>query len=122
MLGLVLALSLSNAPVVEVSRELPKDTITLAVGHHFALGDAHARVQLLLEYWARAFGVRFEWVGERVWVAGSVWGVKIHAYLEVAGEQVRAVAADPGWLRNSARDYVTKKLKKYLHPQYAEPT
>lgn len=120
MLSLALALTLASSPP-EVSRALGEETISIQVGHAFTLSDAHARVQMLLDYWGKAFGVRSEWVGERVWLQGQVWGIALHAYLDVAANTVRAVAADPGWLRDNAKDYVKRKLQKYLHPLYAEP-
>ncbi len=100
---------------------LGKDTITLNVDHKFSTAEAHVRVQQLLDYWKARFGLKQDWSGERVWVTGSIIGVDFTAYLEVKDGLVRCESTDPGVWRGFARDYVSKKLRKYLHPQYAEP-
>ena len=55
-------------------------------------------------------------------VAGRVMGIEINATLVVSDERIGGDADDPGLLvRGFARSYITKKLQKYMHPQYAEP-
>jgi hypothetical protein len=92
------------------------------VEHHFNVEDARARTQMLLDYWSKAFGVKARWEGDRVYIQGRVIGVQIDAYIDVRPDFVGGEGADPGPLmRGMARDYVQKKLQKYMHPQYLEP-
>ena len=120
--AVLLSLCLSGSAPVDPHAELGPATITLRVGHKFSTAEAHVRVQQLLDYWKTRFGVTQSWNGERVWVSGSIIGVDFHAILEVKDSQVQCESTDPGGLwRGFARDYVAKKLRKYLHPKYEEP-
>jgi hypothetical protein len=98
------------------------DKMHIAVAHQFSKDDARARTQMLLDYWARAYHVKSSWSGDTAHVSGRVMGVKIEALLDVTESTVGGVAEDPGPLtRGLARRYITRKLQKYLHPQYLEP-
>lgn len=113
-----LCLSGSAQPAM---KKLGPETITLRVGHKFSTAEAHTRVQQLLDYWKTRFGLSQSWKGEQVFVSGSIVGVDFQAVLEVTDGQVRCESSDPGGMwRNFARDYVSKKLRKYLHPKYQE--
>ena len=102
--------------------ELSGTTITLEVPHAFPRASARERVGFLLDYWNHRFGVKSEWRGDSVYLSGHVFGMQIQARFDVSDSAVTGVAADPGWFwRNKAQAYVTKKLKKYLHPDYADP-
>ncbi len=118
----ILSLCLTGA---EPAPELPSlggPTMTLLVGHHFSRSDAHARLQQLVDYWSSRFHLSQTWAGDRVFVAGTVMAIDFKACLEVTDTDVKCESSDPGFvLRNSARDYVRNKLRKYLHPQYLEP-
>jgi hypothetical protein len=97
-------------------------SLKMTVSHLFDRAMARERVGYLLEYWARRFGVKSEWRGDRVFLTGRVWGIDIRAVFLVQDHLVLATAHDPGtWLASSARDYVHRKLRKYLHPTYDEP-
>lgn len=99
----------------------PAKTITVLVGHHFSRSDAHVRVQQLLDYWDSRARLIQKWTGDRVAVSGTVIGVTFSAILDITDGVVRCESTDPGFVvRNTARDYVQKKLRKYLNPQYAE--
>jgi uncharacterized protein YqgC (DUF456 family) len=92
------------------------------VDHHFSVADARARTQMLLDYWAKAYGVKHSWHGDRVFVTGKVIGVQIDAFIDVKDDAVGGEGTDPGpFVRGLARDYVQKKLQKYMHPEYREP-
>lgn len=118
--AVLLSLVLSGSAQPDPKR-LGPETITLKVGHKFSTAEAHVRVQQLLDYWKKRFGVTQDWTGEKVWVSGSIVGVDFHAILEVSDGQVRCESTDPGGMwRGFARDYVAKKLRKYLHPKYEE--
>ncbi len=92
------------------------------VDHHFSVADARARTQMLLDYWAKAYGVKYNWHGDRVFVTGRVTGVQIDAFIDVKSDAVAGEGSDPGpFVRALAQDYVQKKLRKYMHPEYREP-
>lgn len=98
------------------------DTITLEVTHTFPRASARERVGFLINYWNKRFGVKAEWHGDRVFLTGRVFAMEIRARFDVSDTSVTGIAADPGWFwRGKAQAYVTKKLKKYLHPDYADP-
>lgn len=98
------------------------DAISLSVAHKFSRTEARARVQMLLDYWHKRFGLKSSWTGDSVSLAGNIWGVSFTGVLEVDDLTVHAAASDPGFLwRGKARSYVTKKLKKYLSPTYEDP-
>lgn len=119
--AVLLSLCLSGSVNAEAASQKSK-TINLTVGHHFSKSDAHARVQLLLDYWKRRYSVDQVWDGDKVLVTGTVIGVPFHALIEVNDASVRCESSDPGvLLRGRASDYVQRKLQKYLHPQYLEP-
>jgi hypothetical protein len=91
------------------------------VEHHFTKADARARAQMLFEYWRRAYGVDTQWDGDRAHVVGRVLGIDINAVLEVTDQHIGGDGDDPGPIfRGLAKSYVTKKLQKYMHPQYLE--
>ncbi len=122
MVRWALTLALSFSALSLAAGESPTDVLTAKVPHHLSVAKAHERVQQMLDYWHQRFGVQSKWDGERVAVKGSIFGLDIDATFVVREDEVDAQAADPGWLwRGRAMDYTTKKLRKYLHPNYAEP-
>ncbi len=119
--AMLLSLCLSQAGSMPDAKSLGPQTLTLHVGHKFSTGEAHVRVQQLLDYWKKRFGVTCSWSGEKVFVTGKIFSVDFKAILEVTDQEVACESSDPGGLwRGFARDYVGKKLKKYLHPTYQE--
>ncbi len=119
--AVLVSLCLSGSAVPAARQQLGPETITLHVNHKFSTSEAHVRVQQLLDYWKKRFGVTQTWSGERVWVSGSIVGVDFHAVMEVTDQQVQCESTDPGGMwRGFAQDYVAKKLRKYLHPRYEE--
>lgn len=110
------------APAPADPVDLSGPTISLEVPHAFPRASARERVAFLLDYWNHRFGVKAEWRGDSVFLTGHVFGMEIRARFDVSDSAVTGIAADPGWFwRNKAQSYVTKKLKKYLHPDYADP-
>jgi len=94
----------------------------LAVDHHWPLAEAHARLGYLLSYWKQRFHIASEWRGDTAYLSGEVWGVRVRATFELTGHNIIARAEDPGaFWRGRIADYVRGKLKKYMHPTYAEP-
>lgn len=113
---IALAFLARSAPASASQRKLE-----FRVPHQFSLSDARNRVQLLLDYWHHRFGVQSHWEGNRAQVSGELFGVPFQATVVLHRDRVEAEATDPGaLLRGSARDYVWRKLKKYLHPKYLE--
>ncbi len=98
------------------------DRLKFEVGHGFDRSVAKVRICQLLEYWTRRFGVKSHWEGDRVKLAGHLFGVDFRARFDVGDTAVDGETTDPGTvLRSSARTYIEKKLKKYLSPNYSEP-
>ncbi len=99
----------------------PGKVLTFAVPHRFSREGARQRVKQLIGYWSERFGVESRWTGDRAVLTGSVLGVDFKARLEVSDTKVGGETSDPGLLlRSSARDYIRRKLRKYLHPEYQE--
>ena len=96
--------------------------LQFTVPHHYSRAEARARTQHLLEYWDHRYGIKSVWQGDRAYLAGHAWGVYFDGIVDVTDREVRGTASDPGYfLRSTALDYVTRKMRKYLHPQYLEP-
>lgn len=98
-----------------------EEAINFAQQHAFSKTEARIRVQQLLDYWSSRFGVKKQWSGDTARVEGMVMGVRFDGFVVVGDHEVSGTANDPGALfRSAAVDYVQRKLRKYLHPQYAE--
>lgn len=92
------------------------------VPHAHSREEAHARVQYMLDYWKRRYGVKSAWDGDHAVLQGRIMGVQFKGWLEVKDGEVGGEATDPGFLwRGMAHKYVEGKLKKYMHPNYDEP-
>ena len=108
--------------VFAVPARADSSTLTFDKPHSFSRADARVRVQQLLDYWSERFGVRTEWVGDKARIDGAVMGMPVHGWVLVADHRVEAAASDPGvFFRSRARNYISSKLSKYLHPTYQEP-
>lgn len=92
--------------------------IKFEVPHTLSKDDARARVEALVGYWQRQYGVRTDWSGDRARIAGKVMGITLDANLEVAAGKVGGEATDPGMLlRGQAQKYLTRKFNDYLDPK-----
>jgi hypothetical protein len=99
----------------------PDGAVAIEFHHSFSRAEARVRIQQLLDYWYQRWGVHRDWDGDTVHVHGMVMGIPFDARLVVKDHQVFAIASDPGlFLRQMALDYVSRKLRKYLHPSYQE--
>jgi hypothetical protein len=79
--------------------------------------DAKKRVEALLSYWNRNYGVTAAWTGLKATMAGKAMGVSIDGNLEVQAARIAGEAADPGFLlRGQAQKYLTRKFAQYLDP------
>jgi hypothetical protein len=98
------------------------DKLHFDVAHSWGKAVAHERAQYLFDYWKKAYGVQSTWDGDRAIVAGRVMGIQINAVLVITDTSIGGDGEDPGiFMRGIARSYITKKLQKYMHPQYLEP-
>jgi hypothetical protein len=94
----------------------------IAVPHQHSKSDAVARAKMLFDYWHQRYGVETTWDGDSAHVVGRVMGIDINAVLVVGEDSIGGDAEDPGpFFRGLAKSYITKKLQKYMHPQYREP-
>lgn len=92
--------------------------IKFEVPSSLSLEDAKKRVEALLAYWNRKYGVRSAWAGEKATMTGKAMGVTIDGKLEVLASKVSGEAADPGMLlRGQATKYLTRKFGEYLDPR-----
>lgn len=122
MMLLLSTAAIAGEPETTTPPEMSDDRLDFNVPHEMTREAAKERVKQLLDYWAERFGLKSQWDGFRVAMSGQIWGISIKGLLDVGDHEVLAVANDPGSIwRRMARDYVGGKLKKYLHPLYAEP-
>ncbi len=92
--------------------------IKLEIPHTLSMDEAKARVQALLDYWGRKYGVKSSWAGDKATFAGKAMGITIDGYLTVAMGRVGGEATDPGMLlRGQATKYLQRKFGDYLDPK-----
>lgn len=85
------------------------------VTHNLSKDEARSRVEALLDYWGKKYGVRADWNEDRATLHGKVMGIQIDANLRVDDARVGGEATDPGMLlRGKAQKYLTKKFSDYL--------
>ncbi|MFZ5444689.1 MAG: hypothetical protein ACOZQL_32140 [Myxococcota bacterium] len=98
------------------------DRLTLTIPHSYTSAVAIERLGYLFAYWKKRFNIASEWHGNRVFLTGSLYGIKIQALFAVTDSGVQGFARDPGWpWRHQVMKYVDRKVRKYLHPNYDEP-
>lgn len=91
--------------------------LKIDVPHTLTHEDAKARVQALLDYWTRKYGVKTNWAGDKATFAGKMMGITFDGHLTVSPRGVGGEATDPGMLlRGQATKYLTKKFATYLDP------
>jgi hypothetical protein len=93
----------------------------LTVPHGLDPGDARARLHALGDYLSNKYGLSVTWNGEDdASVTGSYLVVTISGNMRLTPQAVSFTGSDPGMLwRGKARDYLTRKLQKYLDPATA---
>jgi hypothetical protein len=81
--------------------------------------DARSRLEILGQYLGNKHGIRVTWVdATRARFNGKYLVVKIDGELTLGNGQAQFRGEDPGFLwRNRAKEYIQKKLAKYLDPQ-----
>jgi Putative polyhydroxyalkanoic acid system protein (PHA_gran_rgn) len=93
----------------------------LTVPHGLDLPDARARLHALGEYLGNKYGLSIQWTGDdEASVSGSYLVVSISGKLLLAPRSVTFTGKDPGMLwRGKAKDYLVRKLEKYMDPKVA---
>ena len=92
--------------------------IKFEVPNSLPLEDAKQRVEALLGYWNRKYGVTSAWAGLNATMKGKAVGVTIDGKLAVEASRIAGEASDPGMLlRGQAQKYLTRKFAEYLDPK-----
>lgn len=111
-----------SAVVLSTAASAADEKMRIDVAHQHSKADARARAQLLFDYWHQRYGVECSWHDDAAHVVGRVMGIDINAVLVVSDDRIGGEADDPGpFVRGLAKSYITRKLQKYMHPQYVEP-
>lgn len=91
--------------------------IKFEVPHALPIEDAKKRVEALLSYWNRKYGVTSAWTGVNATMKGKAVGVTIDGKLAVEAKRIAGEASDPGMLlRGQAQKYLVRKFAEYLDP------
>ncbi len=91
--------------------------IKFEVPNSLPLEEAKKRVEALLGYWNRKYGVASAWDGIAASMKGKAMGISIDGKLNVEGSRIAGEATDPGMLlRGQAQKYLTRKFAEYLDP------
>lgn len=91
--------------------------LTFEVPHSLPVEAARPRVEALLAYWQRRYGVRATWEGTQATLSGKALGVSFEGRLQVLAGRISGEATDPGLLlRGQAQKYLTRKFHLYLDP------
>lgn len=86
--------------------------------HTLADDDARARVQALGDYIRTRHGIDCTWSGDQATFRGKYLIVRIEGTLTLSPGLVVFEGKDPGMLwRSKAKDYLARKLGKYLDPK-----
>ncbi len=89
----------------------------LEIPHRLPLEDAKKRVEALLGYWNRKYGVKSSWAGDKVTFAGKAMGITFDGNFVLQAAKIAGEAQDPGMLlRGSAKSYLERKFGEYLNP------
>ena len=91
--------------------------IKFEVPNSLPVEDAKKRVEALLAYWNRKYGVTSAWTGVSATMKGKAVGVTIDGKLMVEAKRIAGEASDPGMLlRGQAQKYLVRKFAEYLDP------
>lgn len=91
--------------------------IKFEVANTLPVEEAKKRVEALLGYWNRKYGVSSAWTGVGATMKGKAVGVTIDGKLEVETRRIAGEASDPGMLlRGQAKKYLERKFAEYLDP------
>ncbi len=93
----------------------------ITLSHRFTIPreEAKARLVALGEYLTRRHKIHVTWDGDRAHVKGKYMVVTVEGSMLLGDDKVTFDAKDPGFLwRGKAKDYIAKKLEKYLDPAF----
>ncbi len=91
--------------------------IKFEVPNSLPVDAAKQRVEALLSYWNRKYGVTSAWSGGGATMKGKAMGVTIDGKLAVEPTRIAGEASDPGMLlRGQAQKYLIRKFAEYLDP------
>jgi hypothetical protein len=92
----------------------------MEIDFQYALSDteARARLELLGAYLSNRHGIKVTWLDpDRAQFSGKYLVVRIDGQLTMKDGKGQFKGEDPGFLwRGRAKDYIEKKLAKYLDP------
>jgi hypothetical protein len=89
--------------------------IKFDVPNTLPIEEAKKRVEALLSYWNRKYGVSSSWKDHGASMKGKAMGVTIDGNLRVEANRIAGEATDPGMLlRGQAQKYLTRKFAEYL--------
>lgn len=90
----------------------------LSSAHRLEMSDARARLRALGEYLGNKHGLAINWTSDdEASISGSYLVVTISGNLRLTPTAVTFSGKDPGMLwRGKAKDYLLRKLEKYLNP------
>lgn len=90
-------------------------TIKFDVPNSLPVDDAKKRLEALLGYWNRKYGVTSSWSGLTATMKGKAVGVTIDGKLTIEPSKIDGEASDPGMLlRGQAKKYLVRKFAEYL--------
>ncbi len=91
--------------------------LNFEVPNTLPVDDAKQRVEALLTYWQRKYGIAATWTGASAKLTGKAMGVSIDASLNVEDRRIAGEGPDPGFLlRGQATKYIQRKFGQYLDP------
>lgn len=91
--------------------------MNIEMPHSFDHDEARARIEALGDYFSNKYGVNVDWNGDQASIKAKYMMVKVDGTLDVGADKVDLEGPDPGrLLRKKARNYLEKKLRKYLDP------
>ncbi len=91
--------------------------IKFEVPNSLPVEEARKRVEALLSYWKRKYGVSSAWDGAAATMSGKAMGVSIDGKLAIEAARIAGEAIDPGMLlRGQAKKYLQRKFAEYLDP------
>jgi hypothetical protein len=94
--------------------------LTFHVPNTLPVEEAKTRVEALLSYWQRKYGVQAVWSGTSATLTGKAMGFSFDGSVEVLAAKIAGNASDPGMLlRGQAQKYLTRKFAEYLNPAQA---
>lgn len=92
--------------------------IKFDVPNALPVDDAKARIEALLAYWLRKYGIKGAWNGVKATMEGKAMGITFDGNLEITAGKILGEATDPGMLlRGQAQKYLTRKFAEYLDPR-----